>query len=553
MGDWQLLRQFIEHDSQEAFAALTAQYLNLVYSVCRRELDDAETAEDVTQAVFLILARKAPTLRRTVVLSGWLFQTARFAARNARLQVQRRAAYEQRAAEVMQQQPKGEDAAWSEIEPLLNRSLAALKEGERQCVLLRFFQGLSFAEAGAALGLSEEAARKRLTRALEKMRRFFEKGGVIAPGVTLAALLSAHAAKAAPEPLGAAVSQSVSDVITGSAFLLSEGVLHTMKIAKIKAVAGAASLLLLGLGGLSFLGTTPAAEPVPRAIQTRTAGYVPSTKTVKPLVEQPVSIDPQARRLLDQMAAAYQGLSSYSGETTFLVANRAAGVQALQRHELEPQVKMVVAVERPNRVAVRVAGDSNYVYGGEGKTETTAVSNGTDYFETRPAPTQAENHYAHSLVPADAISQALGAGGMLAAHGHLASLLDGQSPLLHVQTLRTGLRGMSDGVSVLTVIAVSQISDKAVVNNTHIPSVTTETFLIGAKDHPLRRWTVTSRFVDPHLIVTVATGTRATQGVFWTQIESFQNVKANPALSDALFTFTPPPGYKETRVDVSNQ
>ena len=102
--DRQLLRRFVEHNSQEAFAALTARYLSLVYSVCRRELDDAETAEDVTQAVFLILARKAPTLRRNVVLSGWLFQTARFAAKNARLQAQRRAAYEQKAAEAMEQQ-----------------------------------------------------------------------------------------------------------------------------------------------------------------------------------------------------------------------------------------------------------------------------------------------------------------------------------------------------------------------------------------------------------------------------------------------------------------
>ena len=151
--DWHLLRRFTEHDSQEAFAALTARYLNMVYSVCRRELADDETAEDVTQAVFLILARKAPTLGRNVVLSAWLFQTARFAAKNARLQAQRRAAYEQKAAQTMHQQSEvRQDAAWSEIEPLLNQSLATLRGGERDCILLRFFQGLSFAEAGRGLG-----------------------------------------------------------------------------------------------------------------------------------------------------------------------------------------------------------------------------------------------------------------------------------------------------------------------------------------------------------------------------------------------------------------
>jgi len=150
MDDRQLLRQFVDTNSQEAFSVLTKRYLSLVYSVCRRELDDTETAEDVTQAVFLILARKAPALRRTVVL------------------------------------------------PLLNQSLAALKEGERECVLLRFFQEMSFAETGLSLGLTEEAARKRVGRALEKMRRFFGKSGVIIPSVALAALLSAHAAKAVP-------------------------------------------------------------------------------------------------------------------------------------------------------------------------------------------------------------------------------------------------------------------------------------------------------------------------------------------------------------------
>ena len=140
----------MEHNSQEVFAALTKHYLSLVYSVCRRELDDAEAAEDVTQAVFLILARKAPALSAaSVVLSGWLFQTARFAAKNARLQAQRRAAYEQKAAEAMETQSHqgrrglGRDRA--DPEPVAGR---ALGEGERDCILLRFFQGLTFAEAG---------------------------------------------------------------------------------------------------------------------------------------------------------------------------------------------------------------------------------------------------------------------------------------------------------------------------------------------------------------------------------------------------------------------
>lgn len=248
MEDRRLLRRFVEENSQEAFAALTARHLGLVYSVCRRELDDADLAEDVTQAVFLILARKAPSLRREVVLSGWLFQTARFAARNARTQARRRAAYEQKAAEAMEQQQSepAEGSAWAEIEPLLNQSLAALKDAERQGVLLRFFQQMTFAEIGASLGLSEEAARKRVTRALDKMRRFLDARGVIVPGVALSALLSAHAARAVPVRLAGAVAATLAGAAPAHVSLITGGILHSMKIIKLKVAAGAAALLVTG-------------------------------------------------------------------------------------------------------------------------------------------------------------------------------------------------------------------------------------------------------------------------------------------------------------------
>ncbi len=258
MDDWQLLRRFVEHDSQEAFAALTKRYLGLVYSVCRRELADAETAEDVTQAVFLILARKAPSLRRNVVLSGWLFQTARFAAKNARTRAQRRAAYELKAAELIQQQVTGEDAAWAEIEPVLNQSLAALREGERESVLLRFFQGMSFVETGTTLGVSEEAARKRVTRALEKMRRFFGQEGIVVPGAALAALLSAHAAKAVPAQLTGEIVKTLAGTVPGQVSLISQGVLQAMNIFKLKVAAGAAALVLAGATAYAVAQAVPA-------------------------------------------------------------------------------------------------------------------------------------------------------------------------------------------------------------------------------------------------------------------------------------------------------
>jgi len=308
--DWLLLRRYAQEDSQEAFAALTVRYLNLVYSVCLREVHDPELAQDVTQAVFLLLARTAPAFRSKTALPGWLFRTARFAAQNARTREGRRRHYEERAAQMMQQNKGVGDSAWTEVEPVLNDALAALREGERECVLLRFFQGLSFAEAGTTLGLSEEAARKRVTRSLEKMRRFFEKGGVIIPGVTLAALLSAHAAKAAPVPLALAVTQMTPGLAVGSVSLLVKGTQHAMKIAKLKAVVGVAAIVLLG----GFAYTTAQGEAA-RAAQDRRENLmllnapVPWPDAVLP----PPSVNDAARNVVLAGSAHYEDGSPAGG------------------------------------------------------------------------------------------------------------------------------------------------------------------------------------------------------------------------------------------------
>ena len=259
LEDRLLLQRFVKDNSQEAFAALTARYLNLVYAVCRRELADADTAEDVTQAVFLILARKAPRLGRNVVLSGWLFQTARFAAKNARLREQRRRHYEEKAME-RHPQARTDDAQWSDIEPLLNKSLAALRTKDRDCILLRFFQDASFAEIGASLGLSEEAARKRVSRALEKLKHFFGKEEVYLPSTALASLLTAHAAQTAPVACQSGVAQLAAAALAGhasaalagsSAYQLTEGVLKAMKIAKLKLLTSSIAVVALG-GAVSY-------------------------------------------------------------------------------------------------------------------------------------------------------------------------------------------------------------------------------------------------------------------------------------------------------------
>ena len=164
MQDRLLLRQYVKHGSQAAFAEIVRRHLNLVYSTALREVGDPQTAEDVTQSVFMVLARRAPSLGRNVPLASWLFRTALFASKSAIRQEQRRSRREHQAS-----QAAGQPVAQREDLPL-NAALAALKPGEREAVLLRFFEERSFQEVGEALGISEDAAQKRVSRAIDRMR-----------------------------------------------------------------------------------------------------------------------------------------------------------------------------------------------------------------------------------------------------------------------------------------------------------------------------------------------------------------------------------------------
>src|SRR5687768_14146490 len=137
MHDRELLKAYIEDGSQAAFAALVERHIDFVYSACLREVRDPMLAEDVTQVVFLLLARKAATLGAGTVLTGWLFQTARFAANNALRQEAQRRQREQKAAEFMMSELETDDAArWEEIEPMLHDALSRLGSEDRNAILV---------------------------------------------------------------------------------------------------------------------------------------------------------------------------------------------------------------------------------------------------------------------------------------------------------------------------------------------------------------------------------------------------------------------------------
>ena len=180
--DW-LLQRFSAKGSEAAFAELVSRHLDFVYSVCRRQVGDPELAQDITQTVFLALAAKSGSLKPGTVLSGWLFQTALNACRNALRSETRRQHYEQKAAEEMEHGTSltagSMDGEMPQIEPVLDDALAQLSAADRNAVLLRYGDELSPEEVGAALGISAAAAQKRVSRALKRLRCNFAKTGTV--------------------------------------------------------------------------------------------------------------------------------------------------------------------------------------------------------------------------------------------------------------------------------------------------------------------------------------------------------------------------------------
>jgi RNA polymerase sigma factor (sigma-70 family) len=206
MSDPNLLRAYAERRSEAAFAELVRRHIDLVHSAALRMVNDSHLAEDVTQSVFVALAKDAGKLSGHPVLSGWLHRATRnIAAQTIRTDVRRRNREQEAAAMCEFTETK---ASWQEIAPHLDAAIAELNESDRDAVLLRYFENKPAQEMATILGISTEAAQKRVSRAVEKLRENFAKRGVTAGTVGLAGSISANAVQAAPAGLAATITSA---------------------------------------------------------------------------------------------------------------------------------------------------------------------------------------------------------------------------------------------------------------------------------------------------------------------------------------------------------
>lgn len=202
-----LLRRYVEDRSEAAFAELVRRHLGLVYSSALRQVGgDAHLARDVAQAVFTDLARKAASLAHRPTLTGWLYTSTRYAAAKAVRAERRRRAREQQA-HAMEELARDPTPApvWEQLRPVLDDAMHALGDRDREAVLLRFFENRDFADIGSRTGLSENAARMRVDRALGKLQALLARRGVTSTAAALAVALPAHVAVAAPAGLAPAI------------------------------------------------------------------------------------------------------------------------------------------------------------------------------------------------------------------------------------------------------------------------------------------------------------------------------------------------------------
>ncbi|HEY7090058.1 MAG TPA: sigma-70 family RNA polymerase sigma factor [Tepidisphaeraceae bacterium] len=282
MNDSQLLQTFVMNRDADAFRQIVERYADLVYAAARRQVGAGHLAEDVAQAVFLILSQKARTVHGGAGLAGWLVNTTRLAALSAARSERRLKRRENKVAAMSPIHDAAADGKeFQSIAPLLDAAMARLGAADRTAVTLRYLKQMTLAEVAATMAISEAAASKRVNRAVAKLRQHFSRHGVDIPLGSVGAAILQNGAGAAPagfavRATSAALENPMASIgaSTPIAHVIVKGTLTAMKIKQaITAAAIVVALLVLGGsvwfamhelgGGNSKIASAPASQPAP--------------------------------------------------------------------------------------------------------------------------------------------------------------------------------------------------------------------------------------------------------------------------------------------------
>jgi RNA polymerase sigma factor (sigma-70 family) len=245
--DKELIRQYAAERSESAFAELVRRHLGMVYGAALRQVNgDAHLAQDLAQTVFTRLAAKAATLQGATSIAGWLYTNTRFAAVKAVRSEARRRAREQEVVAMNEINAK-EAGGWNELRPMIDEALGELGEADREAIVLRYFESYEFALVGSALGVSENAARMRVDRALEKLRAVLRKRGVATTGAALAGALAESSATAVPAQLAAGITSAALAQTAAMSAVSAPSILKMIAMKKIS---------LAAVGALAFSAAT---------------------------------------------------------------------------------------------------------------------------------------------------------------------------------------------------------------------------------------------------------------------------------------------------------
>ncbi len=332
ISDLELLQNYARNKSEESFAALVNRHLNLVYSAAFRQVRSPQLAEEVAQSAFTDLARNAVPLcgmKPDTILTAWLYQVARRTAIDVIRREARRQLREHIASEMNTMNTAAAD--WTHIEPLLDEAMEALDDTDRTAVLLRYFENKSLREVGQTLGTSDDAAQKRVSRAIERLREFFTKRNVTVGAGGLAVLISANAVQAAP--VGLATTISAAATLAGTAVHTSTVILGTLKVttwAKFKmalgfsigilALSGVVTLALIRFSSNSEsdastksreLSEKPNDRPINQGMKNTVNDLKLTPSNTTPVLPSTKNDDLTAANILTMVQQAYASLSSY--------------------------------------------------------------------------------------------------------------------------------------------------------------------------------------------------------------------------------------------------